>query len=483
MKTRRHLCMILLSSCLSQFLMMDATAIDTKPTNNNISTSMASKEELSAQKELFQLQLDAKKELLQKDIETQTKRIDAFEKRMDDQISRISDIGSSVDRFSVIVSFFGILITVLFVVAGFLGYRTAKSDAKETAKEAAEQAASKWFEDHLKNLNSRMEELERRATKASNAIDDYSNKVAHKSNEFNEKINALFEIQMENAQRQLSQSSAEGKPEDQLSKDNSAIEQKADQLKQKPESEYAFSDWNTRAFAVLSEGKLDDAIFYWDKAIAAPDIQAQTKAQLMFNKGIALGQLNRNEDAVATYEAIINEFGTAEELELRATVARSMFNKGVRLRKLNRNEEEIAAYDKVITEFDNTKEAIFIEPVTQAFNNKGFNLMCTAKANWENTSLAQNLLADAYYACSQCSTRNSDHGMAHGNLGYITWLQGDAVAAEQHFRRGLSSAINGGEKLYKDTLADFEIHPIAPDQGFRELVEKLWEEYQQSQRG
>ncbi len=99
MRIRKRLGTILLTACLSQMLALSATAEDTQPTvaNNN---SMASKGDLSAQKELFQVQLDAKKELLQKDIDAQAKRIDAFEKRIDDQNSRISDIGSGVDRFT-----------------------------------------------------------------------------------------------------------------------------------------------------------------------------------------------------------------------------------------------------------------------------------------------------------------------------------------------------------------------------------------------
>lgn len=688
MKIRRHLGTILLATCLSQALAISATATDTQPTPPNTSSnSMASKDDLSTQKELFQVQLDAKKELLQKDIEAQTKRIDAFEKRIDDQNSRISDIGSQIERF-------GILITVLFVVAGLLGYRTAKKDAKETAA----QAAAEWFETNHNKLLSQMDELEKRVTQASQTIDGHTEEVAQKSSETQAMMKELEEkaqAQMQIIQNQMAQDRTTGKSEDHFPKDNSAIEQKSEQLKQKPESEYTFPDWNTRAFAAYSEGKLDYAIFYWDKAIGSFDIQPQAKAQALFNKGLTLGKLNREEEALEVYDSIIDQFSTAEELALREPVAKAMCNKGIALSRLNRIDEEIAlynavitqfgtaeelslreqiarvtvnkgvalgqlnryeeaivayetvitqfstseelnlreqvaramafrgftldklnrkeeaitvydavisefgtieksslreqvvdamlrkgiildqlnrkeeaiaAYDTLITNFGNTEqsnlrvpvanamvrkgiilgelnhkeEAIAIydaiitkigtarelnlreqiahamvnkgftlgqlnhieeqiavydsviaefgaaeeltlrEQVAAAMGNKGFALLCKAKANWMNIKLARELLENAYNTCNLATMKNSDNGFTYGNLAYITWLQGNTIAAEQHFKNGLAATTNGGESLYNATLTDFDIHPIEPDQGFKELVEKLWAEHQQS---
>jgi tetratricopeptide (TPR) repeat protein len=571
MKIRKPLRFILLGACLIHSL---AIATDTEPANTNADKlpnteiSVASKDDLSAQKELFQLQLDAKKELLQKDIEAQSKRIDAFEKRIEDQTSRISDISASVDKFGIIAGILGILTTALLVLIGVVGYKAAKSDARETAKETSEQTAEKWFEAHHKNLLSRMEELENTVIKACERIDGHEEKVAQKSNAVHTKMEVFektLEDQMDSFQRQLSQSATIEKSENKSPKDNSAIEQKAEQLKQKPENEYTFIDWNTRAFAAYSEGKLEDAIFYWDKAIASSDIQPQAQAQAMLNKGVTLGELNRGEEAVAVYNAlisrfsttaelqkpvlmamfnkgfrlslmnrkeeavaaynaviskfgtaekvnlreivanamvnngftlgqlnrgeeeivvynaIIENFGSAQELSLREAVAKGMVNKGGALSQLGRYEEAIAAHDAVITKFDIAKELILRNSVADAWNGKGFSLLCMAKVNWENITLAKEHLVNASNACNLSILINSDNGAAYGNLAYITWLQGNADAATQHFSTGLSSRAFGGAELYKATLADFEIHPIEPDQGFRELVEKLWEEYKQSQ--
>lgn len=431
MKLRKHLGAILLIACLNQVLALGATATDTQPASPNASNNTANKDDLSAQKELFQVQLEAKKELLQKDIEAQAKRIDAFEKRIDDQNSRIGDIDSGVDMFGIIAGISGTLITVLLVGIGLWGYKTAKNDARETAKAAA----SQWFETNHHELISQMKELENRIVQAIQKIDEHEEDVAQRSNEFKEKTNDLFEKQMEASQTRLLQSTTDIKSEKQSPIDNSAIEQKAKQLKQKPESAYTFTDWNTRAFAAYSEGKLEDAIFYWDKAISSPDILPRTHAQAMLNQGYCLGQLNRNEEAIATYDALITQFGSATELAFR-------------------------------------------EQVADAMTNKGFLLLCMAKNNWGNPALANELLTKASDACMLAISKNSNNGLAHGNLAYISCLQGDAVAAEQHFKTGFASTKNGGEPLYKGTLTDFDIHPIEPDQGFRALVEKLWGEYQ-----
>lgn len=485
MKLRKRLGAILLTACLSQVLALSATATDTQSTTPNASNNMATKDDLSAQKELFQVQLDAKKELLQKDIEAQAKRIDAFEKRIDDQNSRIGDIGSNVSWFGIIAGIFGTLITLLLALGAFVGYKTAKKDAQETAegaaKETAKVAASQWFEANHNKLLSKMEELEKRVDHASQTIDGHTQEVAQKSSATRAKMEELEEkaqTQMQAIQNRMSQDRTTGQSEDQFPKDNSAIEQKSDQLKQKPESEYTFSDWNTRAFAAYSEGKLENAIFYWDKAISARDIQPQAHAQTLVNKGLVLGKLNRNKEAIATYIKVTAQFGSATELALREKVAEAMFAKGYTLGQMNGSEEEIATYDELITQFGSATELALREQVAKALIGKGFRLLCMAKANWENPILASELLAKANDACELAISKNSDNGLAHGNLAYISWLQGDEVAAEQHFRTGLASTTEGGETLYKGTLTDFDIHPIEPDHGFRALVEKLWAEYQ-----
>jgi hypothetical protein len=78
------------------------------------------RDDLEVQKELMQGKLDVTKELLVKDIDARNQRVEALGKRLDDQVTRVSDIGNSVDRFGVLVAILGALLTALLAAAGLV---------------------------------------------------------------------------------------------------------------------------------------------------------------------------------------------------------------------------------------------------------------------------------------------------------------------------------------------------------------------------
>jgi hypothetical protein len=55
-------------------------------------------------------------------------------------------------------------------------------------------------------------------------------------------------------------------------------------------------------------------------------------------------------------------------------VASALFNKGVTLGALSRNEEEMAAYDQVINRFGESKEPALQEQVAKAQTRKAFKI-------------------------------------------------------------------------------------------------------------
>ena len=97
-------------------------------------------------------------------------------------------------------------------------------------------------------------------------------------------------------------------------------------------------------------------------------------AKALVNKGVALAELNRSEEAVALYDEVLRRFGESSELALRERVARALVNKGVRLGKLNRGEEEIAVYDEVLHRFGEASEHPLRQQVAMALVNKGLTL-------------------------------------------------------------------------------------------------------------
>ena len=133
-------------------------------------------DDLAAHKELLQTKLDANKELLQKDLETRGHRIDALEKRLDDQVSRVSDVGSSVDRFGVIVGVLGTLITVALAAAGLVGYYSTSAKASREAQVAAKE----WLDVNGEKLRGEIDALKARVTKSHQEIDAHTQSVADK---------------------------------------------------------------------------------------------------------------------------------------------------------------------------------------------------------------------------------------------------------------------------------------------------------------
>ncbi len=90
----------------------------------------------------------------------------------------------------------------------------------------------------------------------------------------------------------------------------------------------------------------------------------------LFDKGVALLNQNRDEEALAAFSQLANRSGEAKTLDHLDLVACALFNKGVVLGKLNRLEEGLAAYDEVLRQFGETETPAILEPVANALLNK-----------------------------------------------------------------------------------------------------------------
>ena len=592
-----------------------------------------SQDDLSAQKEFLQAKLDASKELQQKDLEVLHKRIDALDKRLDDQVSRVSDIGSAVDRF-------GILVTVLLAAAGLAGYVSVVDKSRREAKGTSET----WFEQNSEKLRREIDKLVQKASLAHGDIDESVNNVKIHGDQ----AIALAKEASERVQKNLA-AQTDLNPTPISPADAKILKQGSDALKEQPESHYSYNDWNTRAFTAISENKLEDAAYYFGKAYDA-STQAQQAASTLYNKGVALGQLGRNQEAVDTYEALIARLGddpapaireqvikamfnkavrlgqigdndkaiaTYEQVidtyssdpapalreqvakamvnkgvthgqmgdndkeiaayeqvidtyssdpapALREQVAKAMVNKGVTHGKMGDNDKEIATYEQVIDTFssdpapalreqvakamfnkgvthgqmgDNNKEIAAYEQVidtyssdpalrekvaqamvnkgvthgkmgnndkeiatyeqvidtyssdpapalreqvARALNGKGFTLLLTAKEQLVkgDDPQANKLLQKGETDLLAAVERKPQWGMALGNLAYIQWLLKRPAESEATFRTALTANNDGGEDLYKGTLDDIAQHPIPEDTAFREMVVRLWTEFQ-----
>lgn len=461
------------------------------------------KNDLDAQKELLQLKIDSNRELVQKDIESLKTRIDALDKRIDDQSSRIGDIGQSVDRFAVILGVGGLLVTVLLALGGLVGYFSV---AKKAAEEA-QSASQKWFDDNQQKLVARIGELEKAAEHAHQKIDNSVNYVEQHSNA------AIEQIQMS-----LNAPNEQAQPINDIAR--KTLQQAATQLKEKPEASYSFEDWNTRAFDAYNSEQYEDAVLYWKHASSILNAGAVKTAQALFNRaviltnklkrhdeactvyeelitiyssdntpairervakamlnmGVALGKMEKPDESIATFEKLIATYSSDNTPAIRELVAKAMFNMGVTLGE--RQDEEIATYEKLIATYSSDDTPAISKLVADAFNGKGFAHLIEAKKAWNDKDQALALLRDAQTNLLTSLDLRANCGMTRGNLAYVQWLLGDRQEAEESFRTALVSAQNGGEALYHGTLKDIAMHTIHEDDAFRDMVERLWAEYQ-----
>lgn len=112
------------------------------------------------------------------------------------------------------------------------------------------------------------------------------------------------------------------------------------------------------------------------EALGRAELATRTQiAQALVYKGIALGTLNRSEDAILVYDEVVRRLGDSAEARIRQQVAMALFNKGVRLGALNRSEDAIAVYDEVVRRFGDSPEAGIREQVGKALFNKGGTLI------------------------------------------------------------------------------------------------------------
>jgi tetratricopeptide (TPR) repeat protein len=458
-------------------------------------------DDLAAHKELMQTKLDANKDLLQKDLEARGHRIDALEKRLDDQVSRVSDVGGSVDRFGVIAGVLGTLITVVLGAAGFIGYFSAR----EKIQLEAIKVTKNWFDENDRKLKSDIDALKAKAAQSHVEIDAHTQSVAEKR--------AVAETEI--AAQQLEMGKASGLK----MSSSAAVMSLAEDLKQQPESSYSFEDWNTRAFAAHSSKNLEDAAHYWGKAAAVPNAGAEKAAQALFNKGITLGDMKRNVEAMAVYDAVIAKYEADPAAALRELVAKVMMNKCIMLGQLKRSDEAIVVYGELIAKYEadsaaalrelvangmvnkgvtfgllkRSDEAIVLYDeliakyeadhtptmrahVARAKNGKGFALWGHAKERWVEFGVRQDWLGQARQLFEQAELALPNEAMVLGNLAYVAWLQGDSALAESKFVAALA-APNGGQTIFDATLGDLAIHPVPEDAGFKALIDHCWAQF------
>ena len=136
--------------------------------------------------------------------------------------------------------------------------------------------------------------------------------------------------------------------------------------------------WVARAYfrRALQHTDLEQALSVYDQLIQrfgssqTPELQEQV-AKALFNKGIALKQLEGPEQALKVYDQLIQHFENNSTPAIQAQVAKALLNKGVTLGRLEDPEQELKIYDQLIQRFASSEAPELQEPVANALFNKG----------------------------------------------------------------------------------------------------------------
>ena len=122
----------------------------------------------------------------------------------------------------------------------------------------------------------------------------------------------------------------------------------------------------TVGVAAYRYARLDRAIEAFSRARESS--LDQVAAIAGYNLGVALGELNRSEEAIAVYDALDARYHQNTEPGIREQVAKALRDKGVRLGALGRSEEAIAAYEEVVARYDDATEPGVREAVARALS-------------------------------------------------------------------------------------------------------------------
>ena len=262
--------------------------------------------------------------------ETTRLRIEALDKQI-----KAQDV--QIERFLSWAGWVGLIVALIATFTAVAAYISAPIQASRQALAAVET----WLDKHGPEVLERLKEetqqkMDRRLGKLEGEVDSLLAK-------FTRELETLFE--------RAGELIAERKEEEVSPADKAEIDRAARDAKAKPDPEKMYPDW----FSMGIDAFLDDdylrAAESFNHAARSKEATSEQTARALFNKGLALGEAKRLEEAIGAYDDIVQRFGDAEEPALREQVAMALCNKGVDLGKAEKFDDEIAAYDEVVRRF------------------------------------------------------------------------------------------------------------------------------------
>ncbi|VVP67617.1 hypothetical protein PS907_01739 [Pseudomonas fluorescens] len=318
--------------------------------------------DLDTYKDFAQLRLESTRDILQKDIQAISSRLDFQDKRLDTQNSHIDQ---NLSLLGILLSALGVLLPL----AGLAGYisvsRKARSEAQIEAQKAARKeakiTANEWFDAHANELQVRLDALQKNMQELEDQAEAGFN--IHIQRVQDGADLAIKEMQLSiHGQTSLNTHISENAA--------SALSKAATAAKNKPESQYTYIDWNNRAFDAYRKGEIERAVRFWRDAAddeSATPIQA---ASALANAGSAMGEINRHDQSIEIYNELLKRFDGKGIEGMESLIATALNGKAGSLGLLGLHDEADVLLDIIIDRLEKRETFANSEYMAHAITNK-----------------------------------------------------------------------------------------------------------------
>ena len=443
-------------------------------------SSAIAKSSSDTELQIFKAQTEAKIDVVK---ESQQKDLEFHKQLVTSQNERIEQINHQVDWLGTLIALGSLIITLLLVVVGYFAYGKAKSDAESVAKKvAADEANStskaevkKWFDENLAGVNQEIADLKIKLQKTTQEVGEHAEKAHRNIEESTEKIqthaNKIIAANPMSTDSKLTLTDTE----------KQTLVQASTALKDKPEAQYTFDDWNTRAFSAVAENNFALAAEYWKSAAAATDGADEQVAQALYNQGVALGQQNKFDEAIACYQKLAQRFGDSSLPLLQVQVAQALTNQGATLHLQDKFAEAIECCQQVVNRYSNSPLPALQDEVARALASNGFVQFIRAKRAWNQEAERAKLLSESlilFEGANEKLQTNNLKANVLGMMAHVLWLLGRKAEVETPLREAFSL---GNKEIVADKIADTKISPVPAEAEFAQFVTRLWDEINQEQ--
>lgn len=280
------------------------------------------------------------------------------------QNDRIDDINSHIDKLSIIVTIFGVLITVVLII--FSGTFFYVSNKKHLEK------VDEWIE---KNKDKILKPIDEEAKKIQRNIEDrainlYREEFKAEKEKFND-----YHVKLTN----------HASLDEKLNEKQVEIITKVNEiLDNREKDEYTYADWYSKYLSLDNKKKYTSALKFLDKALNCASTDDEV-SQVLFDKALTYHNINNNESLLKSreiYDEIIEKFSNSLDHDIQIRVNSALYNKALILSTTSNEKEALNIYNDLIKDYNNSNNSFITPTIVKSLINK-FEL--NVLFNYDNT--------------------------------------------------------------------------------------------------